>query len=89
MRTSEEYLEDLRAMKPNVYMGGEIVRRDDPRIVPGINVMRLKVKREAVIGEDLNVLSDRIKAFFIKEGMPPIGIMLCPRFVQTAGEPCS
>ena len=41
MRTAEEYLEDLRAMKPNVYMGGEIVRRDDPRIMPGINVMRI------------------------------------------------
>ena len=41
MRTSEEYLEGLRVMKPNVYMGGEIVKRDDPRILPGINVMRI------------------------------------------------
>ena len=41
MRSSEEYLENLRAMKANVYMGGEIVKRDDPRIVPGINVMRI------------------------------------------------
>ncbi|MGB2884855.1 MAG: 4-hydroxyphenylacetate 3-hydroxylase N-terminal domain-containing protein, partial [Dehalococcoidia bacterium] len=41
MRTSEEYLESLRSMKLNVYMGGEIVKRDDPRIVPGINVMRI------------------------------------------------
>ena len=41
MRTSEQYLEDLRRMKPNVHMGGEIVRRDDPRILPGVNVMRL------------------------------------------------
>ena len=41
MRTSEEYLEGLRAMKPNVYMGGEIIRRDDPRIIPGVNVMRI------------------------------------------------
>jgi 4-hydroxyphenylacetate 3-monooxygenase/4-hydroxybutyryl-CoA dehydratase/vinylacetyl-CoA-Delta-isomerase len=28
-------------MKPNVRMGGETVRRDDPRIMPGINVMRI------------------------------------------------
>jgi len=28
-------------MKPNVYMGGEIVRRDDARILPGVNVMRI------------------------------------------------
>ena len=41
MRTAAEYLECLRAMKPNVRMGGETVRRDDPRIVPGINVMRI------------------------------------------------
>src|SRR4030042_1265371 len=41
MRTSEQYLEDLRAMRPNVYMGGRLVKRDDPLIVPGINVMRI------------------------------------------------
>ena len=41
MRTSEEYLERLRSMKPNVYMGGEVVQRDDPRILPGINVMSI------------------------------------------------
>lgn len=28
-------------MKPNVRMGGEAVRRDDPRIMPGVNVMRI------------------------------------------------
>ena len=47
MRTSEQYLEDLRSMKANVYMGGEIVPRDDPRIVPGINVMRLTFDKAA------------------------------------------
>jgi 4-hydroxybutyryl-CoA dehydratase / vinylacetyl-CoA-Delta-isomerase len=41
MRTSEEYLERLQAMKPNVYMGGQLVKRDDPQILPGINVMRM------------------------------------------------
>jgi 4-hydroxyphenylacetate 3-monooxygenase/4-hydroxybutyryl-CoA dehydratase/vinylacetyl-CoA-Delta-isomerase len=41
MRASEQYLDDLRSMKPNVYMGGEIVRRDDARILPGVNVMRI------------------------------------------------
>lgn len=44
----------------------------------GIDVMRLTVKRGAGNGEDLNALRDRIKAFFIKEGRPPIGIMLYP-----------
>ncbi len=41
MRTSEEYVESLRAMKPNVRMGGEVVKRDDPRLLPGVNVMRI------------------------------------------------
>lgn len=39
MRTSAEYREALMKMKPNIYIGGEKVGRDDPRIKPGINVM--------------------------------------------------
>ncbi|MFQ6080578.1 MAG: 4-hydroxyphenylacetate 3-hydroxylase family protein [Candidatus Bathyarchaeia archaeon] len=39
MRTSEEYISDLEKMRDNVYMGGELVKRTDPRIRPGINVM--------------------------------------------------
>jgi aromatic ring hydroxylase len=41
MRTSEEYLEILRAMKRNVRMGGDVVARAHPRILPGVNVMRI------------------------------------------------
>lgn len=41
MRTAAEYVECLRAMKSNVRMAGDTVRRDDPRIMPGINVMRI------------------------------------------------
>ena len=39
MRTSAEYRADLEKMKPNLYIGGEKVDRNDPRIRPGINVM--------------------------------------------------
>ncbi len=39
MRTPEEYSSDLKKMKPNIYVGGEKVNRDDSRIKPGINVM--------------------------------------------------
>jgi len=39
MRTSEQYYEDLKKMKPNIYIGGEKVSRDDSRLKPGINVM--------------------------------------------------
>ena len=33
MRTSQQYLESLRSMKPNVYMDGKPLSRDDPRIL--------------------------------------------------------
>lgn len=39
MRTSAQYRADLEKMKPNLYIGGEKVGRDDPRIRPGVNVM--------------------------------------------------
>ncbi len=39
MRTSEQYRADLKKMKPNLYIGGAKVGREDPRIQPGINVM--------------------------------------------------
>ncbi|OYT55490.1 MAG: aromatic ring hydroxylase [Candidatus Hecatellales archaeon ex4484_218] len=39
MRTREEFIEGLKKMKPNVWMGGEKVRRDDPRFQSSINVL--------------------------------------------------
>ena len=39
MRTPEQYRADLAKMRPNLYIGGEKVGRDDPRVVPGVNVM--------------------------------------------------
>lgn len=39
MRTSAEYISDLMKLKPNLYIGGQRVGRDDLRIKPGINVM--------------------------------------------------
>lgn len=33
MRTKEQYLADLAKMRPNVYLDGKLVGRDDPRIV--------------------------------------------------------
>jgi len=41
MRSSTEYFSDLKKMKSNLYVGGERVGRDDPRIKPGINVMSI------------------------------------------------
>ncbi len=39
LRTKEQYLDALFNMKPNIYIGGEKVGREDPRLKPGINVL--------------------------------------------------
>ncbi|HUH67153.1 MAG TPA: 4-hydroxyphenylacetate 3-hydroxylase N-terminal domain-containing protein [Syntrophales bacterium] len=39
LRTKEKYHADLFKMKPNVYVGGKKVGRDDHRLRPGINVL--------------------------------------------------
>ena len=39
MRTSAEYVEKLYRMRKNVYMDGQLVGRDDPRLTKAINVM--------------------------------------------------
>jgi len=39
MRTSEEYKQDLYKMRPNVYIRGKRVRRDDPELSGGIYVI--------------------------------------------------
>jgi aromatic ring hydroxylase len=41
MITSEEYRERIKALKPNVYMDGELVTREDSRLEPGMNVIAL------------------------------------------------
>ena len=41
MRSGEEYLQGLLKMKPNVYVAGKKVRRDDPRIMPGVKVVQI------------------------------------------------
>jgi len=39
MRTAQEYRDKLFKMRNNIYIDGELVGRDDPRLVPGINVI--------------------------------------------------
>lgn len=41
MRTTKEYVDKLLSMRPNVYMGGQLVPRDDPRFQPGINTIAM------------------------------------------------
>ena len=40
MRTYEEYVENLKSMKPNVYIGDEKVGRDDPRLQGGMRIIK-------------------------------------------------
>jgi 4-hydroxybutyryl-CoA dehydratase/vinylacetyl-CoA-Delta-isomerase len=40
MRTYEQYVEDLKKMKPNVYIGDKKVGRDDPRIRGGMRIIK-------------------------------------------------
>ncbi|MFX0105527.1 MAG: 4-hydroxyphenylacetate 3-hydroxylase family protein [Candidatus Hodarchaeota archaeon] len=40
IRTFEQYVEGLKKMKPNVYIGDEKVGRDDPRIRGGMNIIK-------------------------------------------------
>lgn len=39
LRKKEQYVDSLFKMKPNIYIGGQKVGRDDPRLMPGINVL--------------------------------------------------
>ncbi|MHB0885825.1 MAG: 4-hydroxyphenylacetate 3-hydroxylase family protein [Bacillota bacterium] len=41
MRTSAQYLAKLKGMRKNVHLGGEVVERDDPRLVPGTKVISM------------------------------------------------
>lgn len=41
MRTFDEYLERLRSLRPNIHMGGELIRRDDPRLMVPMNNIKL------------------------------------------------
>lgn len=39
LKTPEEYVKSLEKMRNNIYMGGELIKRTDPRIMPGIKVI--------------------------------------------------
>src|SRR3990172_1261654 len=41
MRTTKQYVDKLLSMRPNVYMGGELVGRDHPSFQPGIATIGL------------------------------------------------
>jgi 4-hydroxybutyryl-CoA dehydratase / vinylacetyl-CoA-Delta-isomerase len=41
LKTADEYVERLKGMKPNVYVGGRRIRRDDPVLSKSINTVRI------------------------------------------------
>jgi len=41
LKTFEDYLARLYKMKPNIYIGDELVGRDDPRLQGGQNIIKV------------------------------------------------
>lgn len=41
MRTQKQYLEGLKKMRPNIYLDGELIGRDDPRVIKASTVIRM------------------------------------------------
>lgn len=41
MRTQEQYLEGLKKMRSNIYLGGECIGRDDPRVIKASSAIRM------------------------------------------------
>ena len=41
MITGDQYRERMTKLKPNVYMGGKVVDRFDPKLLGGMNVMAM------------------------------------------------
>ena len=41
MRTYKDYLDKVRLMRPNVYMGGQLIKRDDPNLIKPMNNIKL------------------------------------------------
>jgi len=37
--TADDYRERLYRMRKNIYMGGELIGRDDPRLKPGVDLI--------------------------------------------------
>ena len=41
MRTQEQYLEKLKGMRPNIYLNGECIGRDDPKVIKASSAIRM------------------------------------------------
>lgn len=47
MRSSKEYLEKLAAMRPNIYLDGQCIGRDHPKVIHASNAIQLTFDRAA------------------------------------------
>jgi len=69
LRTNEQYRADLLKMKANIYIGGEKLGRNDPRIQPGINVLGTTFELaqdpdwEGLITADSSITGEKINRF--------------------------
>lgn len=66
LRTKQQYFEKLFSMKPNVFIGGQRVKRDDPRLKPGLNVLGVTFdlaqdpKWESVVTAYSNLIDEKV-----------------------------
>lgn len=69
MRTFEAYQEKLKNMRPNVYIGGKVVKRDDPLIRGGINIVGITFKSttdpelQDIVTADSHLTGEKINRF--------------------------
>ncbi len=57
MRTFKEYQDKLKSMRKNVYINGELVARDDPRLLGGQNVIGLTFEAANSSDKELRALA--------------------------------
>ena len=52
MRTQEQYLEKLKGMRPNIYLNGECIGRDDPKVIKASSAIRMTFSHLPHHGQD-------------------------------------
>ncbi len=89
LKTKEQYGENLRNMRSNVYIGGEAVGRDDHRLKPGVNVMSvtfelaLNAKYQEVATAVSSLNGERINRF-LQLPQNPYDLIQKQKFIRIA-----
>jgi len=95
LRTSQEYRERLFQMRPNIYIGGEKVSRDDHRLIPGINVLEVTYdlahnpKWKGIMTVHSPLIGEEINRFATYHNHPqsPYDLMMKQTMIRLAPQP--